>query len=454
MDDNLLSQTHQIEGSSLTGKPLFRVKPRSLLMKSERTKHLRERHHVAQGRQNSAHISRHNELVYEEFEDFRPSLPNENIRTTPRAYPITQALLSSSIYQRSTKANSRDPAPGITSSRNKFEKVRLQDIVTEDLDAPEDIEFPNTSITPLSKGPHPRPMDDSAATVDFDTDEQPWPVITNNDLPEVTLQNISSLDPWLQRSLLLAAQQYLTAPAKAPHLGVGRDPQLSSKISRRKNGAFPSETDPRSYCCDVSRSIASLRQLGNYYCHGCRVIFSERCRCWNGQLAHSAGSENPGHEKISLPVAKLVHETLTAECEDGEQAMTHLLDSSCLWFGAGFENDGTAVFRDFGRYASLMSERANAQRRPCFPALVAFVGETGAGKSSLIKLLIGMYATDENPKVRMICSCLSPTDLVYRLLLLELVLLQTHRPRAMFICMVIRKPSTPQILYSMQIAKA
>ena len=99
----------------------------------------------------------------------------------------------------------------------------------------------------------------------------------------------------------------------------------------------------------------------------------------------------------------MIEDTLDANLDDDTQAQLHVLDSHTSWFGAGRDQQGYPVFRDFGRYANLMTEwpfRGNRETNRCYPALISFVGETGAGKSSLIKMLIGMYSGEGNAQVR------------------------------------------------------
>ena len=89
----------------------------------------------------------------------------------------------------------------------------------------------------------------------------------------------------------------------------------------------------------------------------------------------------------------MIRETLDVGLSEEQQAHLHLLDESASWFGAIRDTDGV-VFRDFGRYASMMTELTLEERKRTYPALVSFVGETGAGKSSLVKLLVGLKKSE------------------------------------------------------------
>jgi energy-coupling factor transporter ATP-binding protein EcfA2 len=67
--------------------------------------------------------------------------------------------------------------------------------------------------------------------------------------------------------------------------------------------------------------------------------------------------------------------------------------------------DGSApLFQDYGRYAKLLSKteeelfsdlRSPSGRDSRTPSLVSFVGQTGAGKSTIIKLLIDLSSDDD-----------------------------------------------------------
>ena len=128
------------------------------------------------------------------------------------------------------------------------------------------------------------------------------------------------------------------------------------------------------YCCKKARLAATLRgSQGNSFCYGCKTVYCEKC--WDKQTAHSKKKKKPGHEKIDLLIARLIQETLDEDPDDDEQAMRHVFDDFTAWFGAGKDQQGSTVFRDFGRFASLMAERTSKDRKRCYPALVPLVGE-------------------------------------------------------------------------------
>jgi energy-coupling factor transporter ATP-binding protein EcfA2 len=85
--------------------------------------------------------------------------------------------------------------------------------------------------------------------------------------------------------------------------------------------------------------------------------------------------------------------------------MLHIQDEDTSWFCAWKGEEDEMVFQDYGRYATLMAETSARERKVRYPALVSFVGQTGAGKSTLIRLLIELYSsTDKRLQVPVVGS--------------------------------------------------
>ncbi|KAI1079978.1 hypothetical protein F5B20DRAFT_147122 [Whalleya microplaca] len=69
--------------------------------------------------------------------------------------------------------------------------------------------------------------------------------------------------------------------------------------------------------------------------------------------------------------------------------MAELLeDRETTWFGFSRDSSGHPIFQDHGRFAAIMGESHTGEVVDKYPQLVSFIGETGAGKSTMIKLLI------------------------------------------------------------------
>ena len=181
-----------------------------------------------------------------------------------------------------------------------------------------------------------------------------------------------------------------------------RPPSKNTRASSSQWGGFESDAGVEPVdedLCYCGRANASVEEC--YFCWPCDgTIFCKEC--WNDcpphrktsrkQINHK-GSGLP-HEKTDPAVARKIFDTLQSDRDHEEQALLHVQDEDTSWFGAGRDEDDEVVFQDFGRYARLMAEKSARNRQVRYPSLVSFVGQTGAGKSSLIRLLIELYAPD------------------------------------------------------------
>ncbi|EHK96973.1 hypothetical protein M7I_7298 [Glarea lozoyensis 74030] len=128
--------------------------------------------------------------------------------------------------------------------------------------------------------------------------------------------------------------------------------------------------------------------------------------CWNRVGPHRSGKLGPGgipHEKTDQAIADKLRATLEACSDDLEQQELFRMDENTAWFGVVKDESEDSIFYDYGRYADIMTEisqvtnprqRQGAQHNR-FPGLVSFVGETGAGKSTLVKVLIELSESGE-----------------------------------------------------------
>lgn len=146
---------------------------------------------------------------------------------------------------------------------------------------------------------------------------------------------------------------------------------------------------------------------GRLLCNVCNETFCSVC--WDKERAHRTGAvttDGVPHEKTDRLVAQKIHFVLDAG-DSERQAQLHKEDDATTWFGVcgfsvGKDQTDDVFFEDFGRYASIIAEgvavakpQANRRRDPRYPGLVSFVGVTGAGKSTLIKMLIELQSQQE-----------------------------------------------------------
>ncbi|KAI9893878.1 MAG: hypothetical protein M1814_005431 [Vezdaea aestivalis] len=127
------------------------------------------------------------------------------------------------------------------------------------------------------------------------------------------------------------------------------------------------------------------------------------------------GDLGPGdipHEKTDPEIAKIVDKTLGTKLTDEEQNERHATDLTTTWFGFE-EKNGEPTLQDYGRYSEILGNIPRTGGRQ-YPGLASFIGQTGAGKSTLIKMLIDLAkendATSETPVPGKTDDELTPTS--------------------------------------------
>jgi energy-coupling factor transporter ATP-binding protein EcfA2 len=126
-----------------------------------------------------------------------------------------------------------------------------------------------------------------------------------------------------------------------------------------------------------------------YNCSNCGMDFCNQC--WDKQAPHrlkKLGLDGLQHEKADPLVVKRLKEILSPSQDETDQQMLHDEDTDTTWFGMGRNKQNLPVLQDYGRYSAIMAESNTQEFKARFPHLVSFVGQTGAGKSTLIKMLI------------------------------------------------------------------
>ncbi|KAF2650662.1 hypothetical protein K491DRAFT_697115 [Lophiostoma macrostomum CBS 122681] len=146
----------------------------------------------------------------------------------------------------------------------------------------------------------------------------------------------------------------------------------------------PAQPSTKSKC-----ESCELLHKRTWNCSYCDMNFCDPC--WNIQGPHKPGRKGPDglpHEKADPNIVQRLKEILTPPTDQAEQQSLHVDDDDTTWFGVGRDNNGHSIFEDYGRYATMMADSNTGEHKSRYPQLVSFIGQTGAGKSTLIKMLI------------------------------------------------------------------
>ncbi|KAI1452785.1 hypothetical protein F4805DRAFT_462423 [Annulohypoxylon moriforme] len=113
--------------------------------------------------------------------------------------------------------------------------------------------------------------------------------------------------------------------------------------------------------------------------------------CWSRWVLHlpgAVGYDNRPHEKAIAQVVQRLRQILEPSRNENDHEQELQNDDDTTWFGVGRDSADQPVFQDHGRFANLMSDSQTKDLGNRYPQLVSFIGQTGAGKSTLIKMLI------------------------------------------------------------------
>jgi hypothetical protein len=134
----------------------------------------------------------------------------------------------------------------------------------------------------------------------------------------------------------------------------------------------------------ASRDCAGCKGLSDvFWCNGCHIRMCNNC--WGKQLAHT--EEAPGHSKTTLADMEKLNRILNMTGMEGATTDYLRAEYSSKWFGVKIKNGPHwGILNTTNRYRELTM--ATGFQGEQYPALVSFVGETGAGKSSLISALV------------------------------------------------------------------
>ncbi|QIW99361.1 hypothetical protein AMS68_004879 [Peltaster fructicola] len=243
--------------------------------------------------------------------------------------------------------------------------------------------------------------------------------------PSITVTPQIDNPPINDNAGLTTGEYQHDSPPSRAHLSVNT--QLVDVTWPVEQSTLAASTDSAPYSTfrDRSGSTSSTNPLpcincqktgpGRVRCNVCKELFC--MDCWNTQIPHWK-APMPGaipHEKTEDVLFAKVQNCLYPAWDAVARDSAHEQDDSTTWFGV-VQDDPYPVFRDYGKYrdiigsardviqdqASISPLRDQAPMSPflenagesLYPTVTSFVGQTGAGKSTLIKLLIDLQSDD------------------------------------------------------------
>lgn len=113
--------------------------------------------------------------------------------------------------------------------------------------------------------------------------------------------------------------------------------------------------------------------------------------CWQGHITGSTARQ-ADHKGRPAEDQLRINEILQSETNKEKQQLLHEQDKKARWFIAGStRSDGSYGILYVSDRFEFLTTRGDMQSQSTleqFPSLISFIGETGAGKSTLIRALI------------------------------------------------------------------
>ncbi|KAM0713999.1 hypothetical protein Q7P37_010963 [Cladosporium fusiforme] len=194
-----------------------------------------------------------------------------------------------------------------------------------------------------------------------------------------------------------------SSASRQPRRGPSQREKVNIRDNSRARSIVPDFVSGE--LCDCCQTCGHQR----FHCNVCGYVFCDPC--WELQFPHKTSRAASGvlpHEKTDPHIAKKISNVLNSQLKEEQREKLHRDDIDTTWFGVLREGNERPLFQDYGRYASLVADVKNSRigtisdlsspldfGETLYPSLVSFVGQTGAGKSSLIKLLIDLKSDED-----------------------------------------------------------
>ncbi|KAF2128735.1 hypothetical protein P153DRAFT_340903 [Dothidotthia symphoricarpi CBS 119687] len=133
-----------------------------------------------------------------------------------------------------------------------------------------------------------------------------------------------------------------------------------------------------------------------WYCVDCDSCLCESC--WILYPPHTGnkkGRDGLEHEKTLHHVYSRLKDILNPNHNAAQLEEIHNRDLDTTWFGIRKDGYSRSLFADFDVYSNLTGEPLDDDKEK-FPQLASFIGQTNAGKSTLIKMLTQLHEPSEN----------------------------------------------------------
>ncbi|KAK3389280.1 hypothetical protein B0H63DRAFT_537088 [Podospora didyma] len=148
-------------------------------------------------------------------------------------------------------------------------------------------------------------------------------------------------------------------------------------------------------CCECGRNVKTwncVQCANDAFCDD----------CWIKQRPHRAGAvgiDGRPHEQVDLEVVHRLTQIFGHHRSQEEQEQLHESDINTTWFGV-MKGSNQQFLHYSNRLINIMRESQTGEFAERFPHLVSFVGQTGAGKSTVIKMLINREQAKINTRPR------------------------------------------------------
>ncbi|EUC48828.1 hypothetical protein COCMIDRAFT_2285 [Bipolaris oryzae ATCC 44560] len=177
-------------------------------------------------------------------------------------------------------------------------------------------------------------------------------------------------------------------PSTKDHRSVSTSTSRKLNVFREQVPTYQEASDDDESSSAVCDSC-SVHTQPIWNCSYCDMNFCDDC--WGKQGPHKLGRKGPDglpHEKANPTIVQRLKDILAPPQDYYEQQILHVEDEDTTWFGIARDNHNKSILDDRGRYAAIMADSNTDEYQFRYPQIVSFVGQTGAGKSTLIKMLI------------------------------------------------------------------